>query len=316
MNINTYTVTFNTDRGNEIAPVTVNYNELATVTTPTIEGYILLEWQLTDGTTFDLSNTPTSDITLKAVWALNGSLEDWEINGSTALYYIGDNTITELVIPPFVGGNKMEDIGNMGGLFYRIGGNNNITKIIISEGILETGLEAFSYATITSVTIPNSLTYIGSQTFSYCRNLNNITIPNSVTHIGIGAFRNSSLTNITMPDNITIKGSAFNDCNIERVNGKPHNGLFYSNGLNGDTLVSYGGKSTELDFIPNSVTSIGDYAFYKCSSLTSITIPDRVTSIGEKAFSYSGITSISAPSSLKGQEGNWGVSSDIITWRD
>ena len=295
---------------------------------------------MTDGTTFDLSNTPiTSDITLKAVWALNGSSEDWSYGNSTISYYRGDNTITELVIPPFIDGNKMEIISSQGGLFYYTD-NNNITKVTISEGILEIGLTAFRSSTITSVTIPNSATYIGSQTFSFCRALTSITIPNSVTYIGEGAFENSSLTNITMPNNITIEGSAFNDCNIESVNGNPHNGLFYSNGLNnGDTLVSYGGKSTEVDFIPSSVTSIGsnafegcksvtsitipssvtsigDWAFSSCSNLTSIIIPDSVNSIGSNAFYYSGIKSISAPSSLKGQEGNWGVSSDIITWRD
>ena len=57
---------------------------------------------------------------------------------------------------------------------------------------------------------------------------------------------------------LLLKLGAFTDCNIESVNGNPHNGLFYSNGLNGDTLVSYGGTSTELDFIPNGVTSIVD----------------------------------------------------------
>ena len=61
-----------------------------------------------------------------------------------------------------------------------------------------------------------------------------------------------------------------------------------------NTLI-YGCKKT---VIPNSVTSIGDYAFYYCKGLTSVTIPSSVTSIGKSAFSYAGLTSINIPSSV------------------
>ena len=62
-----------------------------------------------------------------------------------------------------------------------------------------------------------------------------------------------------------------------------------------NTLIS----GCQTTVIPNSVTSIGNYAFYNCSSLTSVTIPNSVTSIGSYAFKgCSGLTSVTIPNSV------------------
>ena len=116
----------------------------------------------------------------------------------------------------------------------------------------------------------------------YCRSLTSVTIPNSVTSIGGGAFRGcSGLTSINVDDGNT-KYDSRNNCNaiIEK----------------GTNTLLWGCRSTT---IPNSVTSIGSSAFFGCSSLTSITIPDGVTSIGDDAFSgCNGLTSITIPNSV------------------
>ena len=127
-------------------------------------------------------------------------------------------------------------------------------------------------SSLTSITIPNSVTSIGSYAFDNCSSLTSITIPNNVTSIGSYAFYNCrSLTSITIPNNVTsIGSSAFYNC-----------------------------RSLTSITIPNSVTSIGNGAFSGCISLTSITIPDSVTSIGSSAFDDCiSLTSITIPDSV------------------
>jgi len=111
---------------------------------------------------------------------------------------------------------------------------------------------------LTSVTIPNSITTIGAGAFYWCRSLTSITIPNSVTSIGAYAFDGcSNLTSITIPNSIT---------SIE------YNSFAYCSNLTSVT-------------IPNSVTNIGASAFYDCSNLKSVSFSNSVTTIENGAFS-------------------------------
>ncbi|MCI7555446.1 MAG: leucine-rich repeat domain-containing protein, partial [Bacteroidales bacterium] len=123
---------------------------------------------------------------------------------------------------------------------------------------------------------------IGKWAFSSCSSLTSVTIPTSVTSIGECAFAYcSSLTSIVVESSNTMYDSREN-CNaiIETAS---------------NTLIA-GCQSTT---IPNSVTSIGDGAFYGCSSLTSVTIPNSVTSLGESAFrGCSSLTSVTIPNSV------------------
>ena len=141
--------------------------------------------------------------------------------------------------------------------------------------VLEINDGAFGYCrSLTSITIPNSVTSIGYNAFSGCTGLTSITIPNSVTSIDYYAFVGcSGLEKIVVDQGNTVYDSR-EKCNaiIETES---------------NTIIA-GCKNT---IIPNSVTSIGYKAFSGCTGLTSVTIPSSVTSIGYYAFE--GCTNIS-----------------------
>jgi hypothetical protein len=96
-----------------------------------------------------------------------------------------------------------------------------------------------------------------------------VTIPNNVTSIEYEAFCVcSSLTNITV--------------NAGNPNYQSEGGVLFNQNLT--TLIEYPDGVAGSYVIPNSVTSIGDYAFEVCAGLSSVTIANSVASIGEEAF--------------------------------
>ena len=153
-----------------------------------------------------------------------------------------------------------------------------------------------------SVTIPDSVTSIGDEAFWCCSSLQSVTIPESVTSIGDSAFwRCSSLQSVTIPESVTIiKGNPFVHCPATVINRSKHFTIFKGNLYTSDRrkLISYLSK-VENFIIPDSVTSIGKFAFAGCESLQSVTIPDSVTSIGDEAFlGCKSLQSVTIPDSV------------------
>ena len=162
-----------------------------------------------------------------------------------------------VTIPSVLGGYAVKKVGN--DAYFVFGeGNSSVTSITIPNSVTSIGVAAFySCTSLTSIIIPNSITSIGVSAFVDCTSLASITIPNSVTRIGNNTFYGcTSLASITIPDSVTSIG----------------NSVFY--GCFGLTTLT----------IPSSVTSIGNFVFSNCTGLTSITIPNSVTSIGNSAF--------------------------------
>ncbi len=155
------------------------------------------------------------------------------------------------------------------------------------------------------MTIPDSVTSIGSYAFYGCTNLTSVVIPNSVTNIGGYAFEDcSGLTSVTIPDSVTSIGfEAFKGCNgltaVYIHDLAAWCGIEFGSSFSSAHHLYLDGEEVVDLTIPDSVTSIGSYAFHGCANLTSVAIPDSVTSIGSEAFyGCSGLTSVTIPDSV------------------
>ncbi len=206
----------------------------------------------------------------------------------------------------------------------------DIPAEIDGKSVTSIGYDAFKYSRLASITIPDSVTSIGSYAFYFCTNLRSVTIPDNVTEIYERAFYHcTSLKSVTIPASVKYIGpEAFGygiyDDEHTIVDGFSINytkntyGHYYATKygfssetclvteeLDNGTLAIKGYAGVDKIFtVPSEingkkVTEIGDSVFKDCLILTSVTIPNSVTSVGDRAFwGCANLTSITIPGSV------------------
>ena len=243
------------------------------------------------------------------------SIEDYTFNECTSLSSITlPNTITSIgdfalyncsTLVAFDMPTHVKSIGKAAFMDCR----NLTSAITIPEGVTCIADSAFYLCTnIPSITLPQTITQIGNYAFSNCLLLTSITIPKNVTKIGSFAFNYCYPTTIVVENGNTHYDSRDN-CNaiIETANNKLIKGCVNTTIPN--TITSIGdyafydvfrlGDNSVSIVIPNSVKSIGDYAFYRCTTLASVALPEGLTSIGQFAFYYCfDLANINFPNSM------------------
>jgi hypothetical protein len=222
----------------------------------------------------------------------------------------GDNTIT---ITDYTGsGGAVTIPGTINSLTVtRIGDSafayRSLTSVMITNSVTSIGNNAFYDCwALTDVTFGNSVASIGSNAFCYCDSLTGIMIPDSVTSIKDGAFYETGITNVIISASVTNIGSyAFGWCfslpaiTVDALNPVycSVDGVLFNRSTN--ILIQCGGGKVGSYTVPNSVTNLGDGAFYQCAKLTGITLPEGLTGILGGEFAYcSSLTGITVPNSV------------------
>ncbi len=213
--------------------------------------------------------------------------------------YLNGELVTELIIPDGVG--SIKDYA-----FYNC---DCITEVYIPIINYVTSIGEYAFyncSRLMYANIPWSVTSVGEYAFSNCVSLTSLSVSEGVASIGNRAFQDCvSLASVYIPASVTSIGEcAFSGCyGIGEILVEEGN-VVYDSRDNCNAIIETSSNSLitgcKFTVIPESVTSIGNYAFYNCRNLASITIPESLISIGEYAFSgFGSLASVVIPEKSK-----------------
>lgn len=231
-------------------------------------GYVSIQQEVTQALGHDFKNGEQCDRCKKTFSFSNGMVYELNADGTEyTLVSVGSCTDKNILIPEKHNGLPVTAIGD-NAFYYK----SNIVEIIIPNSVKSIGKNAFAECTaLVKVHIGTGVKSIGDNAFLHCTSLSSLVIPDAVTTFGFAPFADCPFLSEFI---VTSNNSSY----------KSVDGSIYSK--DGKTIVAYAPGKMGTNFtIPDTVTTIGDNAFYGCNKLIGITIPDSVTSIGSYAFS-------------------------------
>lgn len=201
-------------------------------------------------------------------------------------------TITDLVVPETVSfGNKTYTVTGIGNHIF-------VPALLACEN------QDFTYSLLKSVTIPNTVTHIDSYAFIDCISLETVKLGEGVETIDVAFMGCSSLKHIYLPKSLqNISPQAFYATAIEAYEIDSENpylavvdGVLYDKAIT--KLISYPTAKAGSFTIPQSVTTLCEWAFSCCNKLTNLTIGDQVTSIGSFLLEFSSVEHVTLPNTM------------------
>lgn len=169
--------------------------------------------------------------------------------------------------------------------------NTNVT--IMQDGVF------YNNTSLTSIQLPNKLENFWDNAFYGCKALNNIVMPSTVVGIYNNVFEGcTSLSNVKLNEGCTTLGHhVFKNCPLAEVT--------FPNSLTSIGEWAFEGTTLKtVDLSNTHITSLSTGSFYNCTQLSDVKLPKTLTDIGNNAFSCSVIASITFPPSLQ-KIGDW-----------
>ena len=231
------------------------------------------------------------------------------------------STLTHLVIEEGV-----TSVSNEAFMWFR-----SIEHISFPETMTSLGYRSFDLCeSLTEVYLPDSITEMSDGVFEYCYSLSKINIPKNITSIPDRFVQGSAITEIEIPDTVTIIGSdAFRGCTsltqVDLPDGLEVLGSAAFEGCSGITSIEIPAGVTELQrdifagtglteiVVPDTVTIIAQRAFANCANLKSVVLPQNLTDLDHQAFSYCySLTEIDLPDTLQRISSNCFIAAGLV----
>ena len=208
---------------------------------------------------------------------------------------------TDLVIPSSISGMDIVGIG------MDVFQGSNITSVKLPDTLTFIDIGAFrDCASLETVEFPPTLTYIGTAAFEGCAALRDVTLPSSVSTVDTSAFDSAGTGSFTAQDGVRFGKNALESSGFDTI-------VIGKNCDLSDEGVFSGANASSVT-LGDGVEAIGKYAFQGCRNLTDLVLPDSVRIFGENAFANNALININIPEGVEDIPANcfWGTQIDHI----